>query len=97
MKTFLLRWAVIIIAVYLVAWGLPQTGLFGGEVVGALGSHLAFSGVAIVVFASDFDGKDRRALDELHTYALRRGVCVEGNIGAEHFTSCKVYDEARTI
>ena len=31
MKTLLLRWAVIVIAVYLVAWGLPQTGLFGDK------------------------------------------------------------------
>ena len=29
MKTLLLRWAVIVIAVFLVAWGLPKTGLFG--------------------------------------------------------------------
>ncbi len=31
MKTLLLRWAVIVIAVFLVAWGLPQTGLFGDK------------------------------------------------------------------
>lgn len=31
MKTFLLRWAVIVIAVYLVAWGLPQLGIFGNN------------------------------------------------------------------
>ena len=29
MRTFILRWAVIVIAVFLVAWGLPQTGIFG--------------------------------------------------------------------
>ena len=29
MKTLLLRWAVIVIAVFLVAWGLPKLGLFG--------------------------------------------------------------------
>jgi putative membrane protein len=29
MRTFVLRWAVIVIAVFLVAWGLPQLGLFG--------------------------------------------------------------------
>jgi putative membrane protein len=28
-RTLLLRWAVIVIAVFLVAWGLPRTGLFG--------------------------------------------------------------------
>lgn len=31
MRTFILRWAVIVIAVFLVAWGLPQTGLFGDK------------------------------------------------------------------
>jgi putative membrane protein len=31
-KILLLRWAVIIIAVFLVAWGLPQTNLFGDKV-----------------------------------------------------------------
>ena len=31
MRTFILRWAVIVIAVYLVAWGLPQLGIFGGD------------------------------------------------------------------
>ncbi|MEO5953549.1 MAG: phage holin family protein [Chloroflexia bacterium] len=29
MRTFILRWAVIVIAVFLVAWGLPQLGIFG--------------------------------------------------------------------
>jgi len=29
LKTLLLRWAVIVIAVFLVAWGLPKTGLLG--------------------------------------------------------------------
>ena len=29
MKTLILRWVVIVIAVFLVAWGLPQTGIFG--------------------------------------------------------------------
>ncbi|MGA7729747.1 MAG: phage holin family protein [Chloroflexia bacterium] len=34
MKTFILRWAVIVIAVLLVAWGLPQIGIFGnGQLV----------------------------------------------------------------
>jgi putative membrane protein len=31
LKTLLLRWAVIVIAVFLVAWGLPRTGLFGDK------------------------------------------------------------------
>ena len=30
MKTFILRWAVIVIAVFLVAWGLPQLEIFSG-------------------------------------------------------------------
>lgn len=29
MRALILRWAVILIAVFLVAWGLPQTGIFG--------------------------------------------------------------------
>ncbi|MEP6774801.1 MAG: phage holin family protein [Chloroflexota bacterium] len=29
MRALVLRWAVILIAVFLVAWGLPQTGIFG--------------------------------------------------------------------
>jgi putative membrane protein len=29
LKTFILRWAVIVIAVLLVTWGLPQLGIFG--------------------------------------------------------------------
>jgi putative membrane protein len=28
-RALILRWAVILIAVFLVAWGLPQTGIFG--------------------------------------------------------------------
>jgi putative membrane protein len=31
LKTFVLRWAVIVVAVFLVAWGLPQTGIFGDK------------------------------------------------------------------
>jgi putative membrane protein len=31
MRTLLLRWAVIVIAVFLVAWGLPQLNLFGDK------------------------------------------------------------------
>jgi putative membrane protein len=30
LRTFILRWAVIVIAVFLVAWGLPQLEIFGG-------------------------------------------------------------------
>jgi putative membrane protein len=30
-RTLLLRWAVIVIAVFLVAWGLPRTGIFGDK------------------------------------------------------------------
>lgn len=33
MRTLLLRWAVIVIAVFLVAWGLPQTGLVDTSLV----------------------------------------------------------------
>ena len=29
MRALIVRWAVILIAVFLVAWGLPQTGIFG--------------------------------------------------------------------
>jgi putative membrane protein len=29
LRALILRWAVILIAVFLVAWGLPQTGIFG--------------------------------------------------------------------
>lgn len=31
MRTFIVRWAVIVIAVFLVAWGLPQLGIFGAD------------------------------------------------------------------
>lgn len=33
MKTLLLRWAIVVIAVFLVAWGLPQTGLISEPLI----------------------------------------------------------------
>ncbi|HVF99183.1 MAG TPA: phage holin family protein [Chloroflexia bacterium] len=33
MRTLLVRWAVIVIAVFLVAWGLPQIGLTGDPII----------------------------------------------------------------
>ncbi|MEO8286820.1 MAG: phage holin family protein [Chloroflexota bacterium] len=48
MKTLLLRWAVIVIAVYLVAWGLPQTGLFGDKQLVGFGDNW----VTLAIFAA---------------------------------------------
>lgn len=33
MRTLLIRWAVVVIAVFLVAWGLPQTGLVSRPII----------------------------------------------------------------
>jgi putative membrane protein len=33
LRTLLLRWAVVVIAVFIVAWGLPQTGLVGEPLI----------------------------------------------------------------
>lgn len=49
MRSFILRWAVIVIAVFLVSWGLPQIGIFGNNQLVSFGDNWVtlaiFSGI----------------------------------------------------
>jgi putative membrane protein len=47
-RALLVRWVVIVIAVFLVAWGLPQTGLFGDRSFISYGNNW----VTLAIFAA---------------------------------------------
>src|SRR5258705_3718887 len=65
----------------------------GSEIIGALLRHLSLSPWSIVAFAANFDGKNGRAREELHSDL----ASVEGSVRAERFAMWEIDDKGGVV